>query len=171
MKMVNYTWFIIQRFAKTGELHEPRVHQLFRTKDGWLVAAPFATDGETLKEDGYSGDEIQGTFYLVNHGTDISDRVHKPQRIQLNADGTVTGEELEGKWEAEEGTPYIDVISVKILMTGVVRGNDRWKAGNDTMCFSAKGDNNETIWGVKYLLAINGLWEYSGQYINLKSGG
>ena len=42
-----------QRFAKTGEFHEPRVHQLFRTKDGWLVAAPFATDGETLKEDGY----------------------------------------------------------------------------------------------------------------------
>ena len=27
-----------QRFAKTGELHEPRVHQLFRTKDGcWLL--------------------------------------------------------------------------------------------------------------------------------------
>ena len=26
------------------------------------------------------------------------------------------------------------------------------EAGNDTMCFSAKGDNNETIWGVKYLL-------------------
>ena len=140
-----------QRFAKTGELHEPRVHQLFRTKDGWLVAAPFATDGETLKEDGYSGDEIQGTFYLVNHGTDISDRVHKPQRIQLNADGTVTGEELEGKWEAEEGTPYIDVTLGENTYTGVVLEMTD-EAGNDTMCFSAKGDNNETIWGVKYLL-------------------
>lgn len=67
-----------------GEMHEPRVHQLFRTKDGWLVAAPFATSGETLNEDGYSSDEIQGTFYLVNHGTDISVKVHKPQKIQLN---------------------------------------------------------------------------------------
>ena len=140
-----------QRFAKTGELHEPRVHQLFRTKDGWLVAAPFATDGETLKEDGYSGDEIKGTFYLVNHGTDISDKVHKPQRIQLNADGTVTGEELEGKWEAEEGTPYIDVTLGENTYTGVVLEMTD-EAGNDTMCFSAKGDNNETIWGVKYLL-------------------
>ena len=104
-----------------------------------------------MKEDGYSGDEIQGTFYLVNHGTDISDRVHKPQRIQLNADGTVTGEELEGKWEAEEGTPYIDVTLGENTYTGVVlKMTD--EAGNDTMCFSAKGDNNETIWGVKYLL-------------------
>ena len=140
-----------QRFAKTGELHEPRVHQLFRTKDGWLVAAPFATDGETLKEDGYSEDEIKGTFYLVNHGTDISDKVHKPQRIQLNADGTVTGEELEGTWEAEEGTPYIDVTLGENTYTGVVLEMTD-EAGNDTMCFSAKGDNNETIWGVKYLL-------------------
>ena len=70
-----------------------------------LVAAPFATDGETLKEDGYSGDEIQGTFYLVNHGTDISDRYINRRGFNLMHDGTVTGEELEGKWEAEEGTP------------------------------------------------------------------
>ena len=140
-----------QRFAKTGEFHEPRVHQLFRTKDGWLVAAPFATDGETLKEDGYSEDEIKGTFYLVNHGTDISDKVHKPQRIQLNADRTVTGEELEGTWEEEEGTPYIDVTLGENAYTGVVLEMTD-EAGNDTMCFSAKGDNNETIWGVKYLL-------------------
>ena len=26
------------------------------------------------------------------------------------------------------------------------------EAGNNTMCFSAIGENNETIWGVKYLL-------------------
>ena len=104
-----------------------------------------------MKEDGYSGDEIKGTFYLVNHGTDISDKVHKPQRIQLNADGTVTGEELEGKWEAEEGTPYIDVTLGENTYTGVVLEMTD-EAGNDTMCFSAKGDNNETIWGVKYLL-------------------
>lgn len=140
-----------QRFAKTGELHEPRVHQLFRTKDGWLVAAPFATSGETLKEDGYVADEIQGVYYLVNHGTDISDKVHKPQKIQLNADGTVTGEELDGTWSAEEGTPYIDVTLGETTYTGVVLEMTD-EAGNDTMCFSAKGENNETIWGVKYLL-------------------
>ena len=104
-----------------------------------------------MKEDGYSWDEIQGTFYLVNHGTDISDKVHKPQGIQLNADGTVTREELEGTWEAEEGTPYIDVTLGENTYTGVVLEMTD-EAGNDTMCFSAKGDNNETIWGVKYLL-------------------
>ena len=116
MKMVNYIWSIISVFAKTGELHEPRVHQLFRTKDGWLVAAPFATDGETLKEDGYSEDEIQGTFYLVNHGTDISDKVHKPQKIQLNADGTVTGEELEGAWKQKKAHHILMWLLVKILI-------------------------------------------------------
>ena len=117
-----------------------------------LVAAPFATDGETLKEDGYSEDEIKGTFYLVNHGTDISDKVHKPQRIQLNADRTVTGEELEGTWEEEEGTPYIDVTLGENILYKELYLEMTDEAGNDTMCFSAKGDNNETIWGVKYLL-------------------
>ena len=89
-----------------------------------------------MKEDGYSGDEIQGTFLSGKSWYGYFGQVHKPQRIQLNADGTVTGEELEGKWEAEEGTPYIDVTLGENTYTGVVLEMTD-EAGNDTMCFSA----------------------------------
>ena len=46
-----------------------------------------------------------------------------------------------------DGTFDIDTDNKYVIY---VRLTD--EAGNDTMCFSAKGDNNETIWGVKYLL-------------------
>ena len=59
---------------------------------------------------------------------------------------------MEVTCEAEEGTPYIDVTLGENIYTGVVLAMTD-EAGNDTMCFSAKGDNNETIWGVKYLFS------------------
>ncbi len=37
-----------QRFDDGTEYHEPRVHQMYTNEDGWFVAAPFATMGETL---------------------------------------------------------------------------------------------------------------------------
>lgn len=41
-----------QRFDDGTEYHEPRVHQMYTNEDGWFVAAPFATMGETLSERG-----------------------------------------------------------------------------------------------------------------------
>lgn len=137
-----------QRFKGKGEYFEPRVHQLFRTREGWLTAAPFAAAGEKLKEEGYSCEEITGTYYLVNHGTDISDRVHEPVEIQLLADGKVTGS-FSGTWRAENGTPYFDIALAEKDYTGVIlKMND--EAGNEVMCFTAAGSTNECIWGVKY---------------------
>lgn len=166
-----------QRFDNGTEYHEPRVHQLFANKEGWLIAAPFATDGETLESSGYQASEIAGTYYLVNHGTDISARVHDAQKIVLtagNADqtdetgspaagsgktnsklsaysGTVTGDTAEttGTFELDEAAPYVTLTLGGVTYSGVmIEMND--EAGNDVMCFTAAGDNNETIWGVHY---------------------
>lgn len=78
-----------QRFANHGEYHEPRVHQLFRTQNGWLVAAPFETSGETLAENGYTLSDIVGTYYTVDHGIDISADVPKDKSISLQPDGGI----------------------------------------------------------------------------------
>lgn len=137
-----------QRFDDGTEYHEPRVHQLFRTRDGWLVAAPFATAGETLKEDGYTPKEVQGTYYLVNHGTDISSKVHACQKIVFEKDGTVTGD-VTGKYELEKGTPYVTVMLGSQVFQGVMISMED-EAGNPVMCFTAAGDNNESVWGVHY---------------------
>lgn len=137
-----------QRFKNMGELHNPRVHQLFRTENGWLAAAPFATDGETLKEDGYKESEILGTYYLVNHGTDIGKKVHECEKIKLEKGGNITGAQ-KGTFSLKEGTSYITLTIGEQEYQGVmIQMND--EAGNDTMCFTAVGNNNESIWGVHY---------------------
>ncbi|MBO5292982.1 MAG: glycoside hydrolase family 43 protein [Lachnospiraceae bacterium] len=141
-----------QRFDDGTEYHEPRVHQMFRTKDGWLVAAPFATAGETLKEDGYAQKEVLGTYYYVNHGTDIGKTVHACQKIVFEKDGTVTGD-VTGSYELEKGTPYVTVTLGDQTFHGVMIQMED-EAGNPVMCFSAcgttAGSSNETVWGVHY---------------------
>ena len=39
------------RFSNGGEGHQVRVHQLFLNDEGWLMAAPFEFDGETITDE------------------------------------------------------------------------------------------------------------------------
>ncbi len=140
--------YIVQIISQNKEYHEPRVQQLFRTESGWLVAAPFATMGETLKEDGYQNKEVAGTYYLVNHGTDISEIVHGCQKISLENDGSVTGD-VTGSYTLKKEMPYINLTIGTQTYEGVMIEMED-EAGNPVLCFTAAGDNNETIWGVHY---------------------
>lgn len=78
-----------QRFDDGTENFEPRVHQMFVNADGWYVAAPFETSGETLPEQGYSLQEVCGMYYIVNHGLDISDSVPETEAYALLPDGNI----------------------------------------------------------------------------------
>lgn len=143
-----------QRFDDGSEFHQPRVHQLFTNKEGWLVAAPFETSGETLKQEGYTGKEIAGTYYVVNHGTDISKTIHEPEELKFYSDGTVrrieNGEPAEaGSYTLEKGTPYAAIQLGEDSYEGIfIEMTD--EAGNEVLCFTAAGTNNETVWGVHY---------------------
>ena len=135
-----------------GEMHEPRVHQIFRNKDGWLVTAPFATQGEELREEGNSSKEIAGTYYYVNHGTDISAEVHEAEEIQLTAGGKIkdsSGKNI-GEFVTEENSPYITLSTDEGEYEGVLVDMED-EAGNPVLCFTAAGENNQSVWGVKYL--------------------
>ncbi len=187
-----------QRFSDQGETHEPRVHQLFRTASGWLVAAPFETNGETLPDGGYDLSEVIGSYYVVNHGTDISDAVPEDVLLSLQPDGGIyvvedtagddsaasvssgtaasgsdsskksgasgdTGEEKAvransaaalgercGSFTLTEDSPSITLTLDDATYEGVViQMTD--EADNPVMCFTACGENNETVWGVHYL--------------------
>ncbi len=137
-----------QRFKDGTEYHEPRVHQMFVTKEGWLAAAPFATAGEVLRDGGYKTKEVKGTYYMVNHGTDISNKVHKVEEIVLDKGEIISGAQS-GTYILDTEKPYITIQLAGVVYEGVViEMND--EAGNETICFSAVGSNNETIWGVHY---------------------
>lgn len=139
-----------QRFDNGTEYHEPRVHQMFMNKEGWLVVAPFATSTETLNDKGYQEKEVAGKYYYVNHGTDISDTIVEAEELILKKDGSIIkGETKIGTYATDDEKPFITLEIDSIVYQGaIVEMLD--DASNETLCFSAIGTNNESIWGVLY---------------------
>lgn len=73
------------RFSTKGEGHEVRVHQLFETEDGWLVAAPYEYSNETIPETGYATEEVTGEYEVIEHS--YRDFYHKSGQSVLGVEG------------------------------------------------------------------------------------
>ena len=135
-----------------GEGHYVKVHQLFTTKDGWLVAAPYATDGETLNENGYSTSEVAGDYEIILHQLEIDYKqygVNTAKKITLSEDGTVSGE-YSGKWSLESGTPYITIELDGKTYNGLTLRQNIEGSNVETMTFTALGESDQlTLWGSK----------------------
>ena len=138
------------RTTDGSEGHYVKVHQLFLNREGWLVAAPYQTSGETLKTDGYSVSEVVGSYDVIIHRMNIDYaglEVNKPSSIELNEDGTVTGA-YEGTWSLEEGTPYINITVGGETYSGVALMMNVEGSSIETMTFTAVGmDDQVTLWG------------------------
>lgn len=136
------------RFEKRGEEHEPRVHQMLPNEEGWPCMLPYATDGETVSENGYSKEEMVGEYFAINQGTKIDAQIAKPVKLYLSKKGKVYGKDVEGTWEAKENSYYMDITVGDKPFKGVFcKMKD--EAGTEVMAFSAVG-GNESLWGVKY---------------------
>lgn len=109
---------------------------------------PYATDGETISDTGYSKDEVVGTYYLINQGTAIDAAIAEPVMMELTSRGNVFGDGITGTWEMTDDTYYMHLTYNDQEYSGVFcKMND--EAGTECMAFSAVG-NNESIWGVRY---------------------
>lgn len=138
-----------QRFDEGQEYHQPRIHQLFVTEDNWLAMAPFETSGETLSAEGYTTKDICGNFYMINNGLDVSSSKRKVKKATFATDGSFQGE-FTGTFAVKEGTNDISFVMDGIIYNGkLIAMKD--EAGNDTLCFTAVGENNKTLWGVHYI--------------------
>ncbi len=135
------------RFKSRQEYHEPCVKQIFYNEEGWPVLAPYRTAGETLSDSGYSMEEMAGTYYFINQGTEIDKEIAQPVMITLNEDGTVSGS-IRGTWTVKEGSSYIHLTYQEKEYSGVFCAM-KDQAGTPVMTFTAAG-SNESIWGVKY---------------------
>lgn len=116
------------RFTNKGEGHEVRVHQLFLNDEGWIMAAPFEFDGETITNNdiatkaSIADSEIAGDYQFMRHeyGQDTEKKAYEtPVNIRLNADGTITGAE-NGTWERTAGTDYIHLTINGVVYRGVL---------------------------------------------------
>ena len=136
------------RFANNGENFSDRVKQYFLNKEGWPCMLPYATDGETISETGYSKDDIVGEYYVINQGMTIDDTVSEPIKLVLTSKGNVYGDGITGTWTMEKDSYYMTITYDEKTYSGIFcKQND--EAGTEVMTFSAVG-SNETVWGVKY---------------------
>ena len=116
------------RFTNKGEGHEVRVHQLFLNDEGWIMAAPFEFDGETITNNdiatkaSIADTEIAGDYQFLRHeyGQNTEAKAYEtPVNIRLNADGTISGAE-NGTWERTAGTDYIALTFDDVVYRGVL---------------------------------------------------
>lgn len=162
------------RFNNGQENYETRVHQMARTENGWAVVLPFEYSGETINENGFSAEEICGEYEFIAHGNIsngatswiyVNNIISPTQSVTLNADGAVTGlkvyesvkdntnvssREVSGTWEIKDGTAYVTFIIDGVTYEGVFcMQKDESAEKTEKLVFSAMGNNNECIWGVK----------------------
>ena len=93
--------------------------------------------------------DIEGKWYLLNHGTDIGAEIHAAEAVTLKG-GSVSGGNFNGSYELEEGTSYMNMVLDDITYSGVVIDMTD-EAGNMVRCFMAVGGNNQTVWAVMYI--------------------
>lgn len=162
------------RFNYGHEGHQVRVHQMARTENGWAVVLPFEYTGEIIDYNGFNKTDLVGEYEFINHGTisngctdwaDVNNIIAPTQSITLNADGTISGikvyesikentmvssRDVNGIWSVKDGTAYITFIIDGITYEGVFcKQADESKEKTEKIVFSAMGNNNECIWGVK----------------------
>lgn len=162
------------RFNVGHDGYETRVHQMARTQNGWLTVLPFEYSGETIEGKVYTAEDICGEYEFIAHGnistyTDSWNKVEniigKTQKITLNPDGTISGlrvytankndaslvsKSAEGTWKLSDNSPYITITVDGVVYEGVIcKQTDESKNKTERLVFSAIGNNNECIWGVK----------------------
>lgn len=145
------------RFNTGNEGHAVRVHQLFVNEDGWLVAAPFEFNGETLTDDSikagcaYTDEELAGTYEVLLHQYNLDASAQEcalPQSITLTDKGTVTGD-LKGSWSRTEGTGYVKLTVGGVVYKGVVMRQTVDGSTAQAIAFSAASSKGTALWGWK----------------------
>lgn len=142
------SWMLVYhtRFSG-GEAHEVRVHPMMLNEEGWPVTLPFEYQSNDYLTVKVEADEVLGGYEFINHGTDNGHKVIETQTIKLESDHTISGDYV-GTWEKENYflTLVIENRSYKGIITKQLNEN---KTPTEKIVFSAIGDNNSSVWGVK----------------------
>ena len=109
---------------------------------------PYATNGETISETGYSREEVSGVYYFVSQGKYVNAQIAQPVMLELTPGGGVYGDGVEGNWSMMDGKYFMKITVDGKEYSGVFC-KQKDEGGTEVMTFSAVGDNT-TVWGVKY---------------------
>ena len=144
------------RFQNWGESHQVRVHQVFQSKNGWLVAAPFEYTGEQVTSADIANtqqiakDFIPGKYKLLIHNYKLDHtkkQAAEPVDIELMPDGTITGT-VTGTWRIEEGTSYVTLKLANTYYHGVMVEQTMEPTETKVTAFTAvAATTGTTAWG------------------------
>jgi arabinan endo-1,5-alpha-L-arabinosidase len=133
-----------------------RVHQVFQSKNGWLVAAPFEYTGEQVTSadiattQQIASDRIAGKYKLLIHNYKLDHTKKKaaePVDIELKDDGTISGASS-GTWKIEEGTSYITLKIGSTYYHGVMVEQTLEPTNTKAPAFTAvAATTGTTVWG------------------------
>lgn len=142
--------------------HQVRVHQLFLNEDGWLMAAPYEFNGETVTNDSIAQQasvddaDIPGDYQLIRHqynqpvgstdGVTTSD-YELPATITLGADGSVSGATaaLSGKWTRKAGTDFITLTLGGVDYKGALVRQRIDYTNIQALCIAAVSSNSGSL--------------------------
>ena len=145
------------RFDTGNEGFQDRVRQLFVNKEGWLCAAPFEFNGETLTDDSiksyakYTDKEIAGSYqvHLLRYKLNNQNlECVTPKNIVLKENGNITGE-LTGKWSTTPNTGYISITVGGNTYSGVVVDQMFDGTTLKSISITASSTTGTCLWAVK----------------------
>lgn len=153
------------KFNDGTDGHAVRVHQTYVNEQGWLVAAPFEYNGESVGDDSianaqsFSADQMPGTYDIIIHNYQLDHDNYEemtPVEITLLADGTIEGE-YSGTWSLTDGTSYITIKLGSTNYYGVVVEQQMELTTIKALAFTACSKSGVNLWGYrmedKYALA------------------
>ncbi|MBO4720188.1 MAG: glycoside hydrolase family 43 protein [Prevotella sp.] len=154
------------RFQNWGESHQVRVHQVFQSKNGWLVVTPFEYTGEEVKSadiattQQIATDRIPGKYKLLIHKYKLNHtkkEASEPTDIELKDDGSVTGGAT-GTWKIEEGTSYVTLKINNTYYHGVMVEQTLEPTDTKAPAFTAiAATTGETVWGYQTEASASGI--------------
>lgn len=131
------------RFPNAGEMHQMRVHQLFMTQEDWPIVAVYPYAGETLKE--IRNRDIIGEYQFINHGISNATDLVESLEIQLNRNGTLTGD-IQGTWNLIDDY-FAEIVINDIAYRGVFVEGWNQEKNEFVTTFTAISDKGVSIWG------------------------
>lgn len=131
-------------YPTNAEAHAVRVHEMFVSKDGWLVVSPqryVPLNGNNLVDVA----QIPGHYKFVNQGKAINKTAIRSGYITLNENRTVTGSE-KGSW-LTQGDDSIKLVLDSGTYFGVVKW--QWDDGIKELVpvFSAMATDGASVFG------------------------
>lgn len=160
-----------------GGYFDMKIHQMVRTKSGWLTPLPLPYNGESVNKEGYDPTVLYGEWQIVDLGsstvkaettegvTDFEKSLSPTQKVIFTKNGEVNGftdytpsafnatengESVTGSFKHEEETEFITITLGNVEYEGVIC-EMKGESGKKYITFSAVGADNSTILGIKEL--------------------